>query len=52
MALSLMKLTFRSAAERLLTLIIPGQIHAGQRDSVAAPGAVIVVALQRHDWNA
>ena len=30
----------------------PGQIHAGQRDSVAAPGAVIVVALQRHDWNA
>ena len=52
MALALMKLTFRSAAERLLTLTISGHIRASQRDLVAAPGAVIVVVLQRYDGNA
>jgi hypothetical protein len=52
MALALMKLTFRSAAGWLLTLIISGHIHVGQRDLVAAPGAVIVVALQSHDRDA
>jgi len=52
MALALVKLTFRSAAERLLTLIISGHIHVSQRDLVAAPGAVIVVSLQSHDGDA
>ncbi len=54
-AFSLLKLTFRSAAERLLTLIISGHIYVsciGQRDSGAAPGAVIVIALQSHEGNA
>ena len=55
MAFSLLKLTFRSAAERLVTLIISGHIYVsciGQWDASAAPGAVIVVALQSHEGNA
>ena len=51
MAFALLKLTFRSAAERRSTLIISRHIHVGQRDLAAAPGAVIVVSLQSHDRN-
>jgi hypothetical protein len=55
MAFPLLKLTFRSAAERPRTLIISGHIYVcstSQRDSGAAPGAVIVIALQSHEGNA
>jgi hypothetical protein len=52
MALPLLKLAFRSAAERPLALILSRQTHTSQWDTIAAMGAVIVVALQRHDGNA
>ena len=51
MALALLKLTFQFAAKRLLILIISRHIHVGERDTVAAAGAVIVVVLQSYDGN-
>jgi hypothetical protein len=52
MALALLKLTFRSVANRPLILILFRHVHVGERDAVAAPGAVIVVALQSYDGYA
>ena len=51
-ALALMKRVLRSAAGRRLAPVISGHIHCGQLDTVAAPGAVIVVVLQSYDGNA
>jgi len=36
----------------MMTLIISGHYDRGQRDTVAAPGAVIVIVLQNHNGNA
>lgn len=51
-AFSLLKLAFRPAAERMLTLILSGHIYIGQRDAGAAQGAVMVVPLQSREGNA
>jgi hypothetical protein len=48
----LLKGAFRFAVRRRTALIIPGHIYGGQRDAIAAPGAVIVVTLQGYDRNA
>ena len=42
---------FRLAAGRWIVPVISGDIHRGQRDTVAAAGAVIVVAFQSYDGN-
>jgi hypothetical protein len=42
---------FWLAAGRWMVPIISGDIHRGQRNTVAAAGAVIVVAFQGYDGN-
>ena len=53
MALVPLKLAlFGQAAGRRVVPIVSGDIHRGQRDTVAATGAVIVVAFQSYDGYA
>ena len=52
MALVSLKLApFGQATGRRIEPIISGDIHRVQRDTIAATGAVIVVAFQSYDGN-
>ena len=52
MALVPLKLAlFGLASGRRIVPIISGDIYCGQRNTVAAPGTVIVVAFQSYDGN-
>ena len=52
MARAFLKLALRFAAVRLLVLIFFRHVHIGQRDTVAAMGAVVVIVSQSNDGNA
>jgi hypothetical protein len=52
MALMPLKGSFLSGAWRWMAPIISGQIFRSQRDAIATSGAVVIVALQRHEGNA
>lgn len=52
MAPALLKFALRFAAEPMLILIFSRHGHIGQRDTVAAMGAVVSVVSQGNDGNA
>ena len=52
MALAFLKFALRFFAERRRVVIFFRHVHVGQRDTVAAMGAVVVIMSQNNDGNA
>jgi hypothetical protein len=52
MALTPLKRALRSAARRLTVPIVFGQTYGGRRDTVAAPGTVMIIMSQSYAGNA